>query len=100
MTLHLSQIFLTDALTFIILFSVLSCQFSVIATAYSSRSFASLRMTPAGSRFSHARKTASLVAVPNPPPIQTARRKPHPAFSSRPYPHTTLPHLTANTPPP
>src|ERR1017187_7675150 len=33
MTLHLSQIFLTDALTFINQFSVLSCQCSVTATA-------------------------------------------------------------------
>jgi hypothetical protein len=34
MTLHLSQIFFTDALTFINQFSVLSCQFSATATAF------------------------------------------------------------------
>src|SRR4030081_2194606 len=96
MTLHLSQIFLTDALTFITLFSLLSRQFSLSATAYSSRSFASLRMTPAGSRFAHARKTASFVAVHNPPAIQIVRRKFDRDFVSRQYPDEVLPHLAEN----
>src|ERR1700676_10134 len=98
MTLHLSQIFLTDALTFIVIqFSVLSSQLSVAsATAYSSRSFASLRMTPAGSRFAHARKTASFVAVHNPPAIQIVRRKFDRDFVSRQYPDEVLPHLAGN----
>src|SRR6266851_4180554 len=104
MTLHLSQIFLTDALTFINQFSVLSCQFSVTATADSSRSFASLRAcpesaegtTPAASRFAHARKTASLVAIHNPPAIQIVRRKFDCDFVSRQYPYKVLPHLAGN----
>src|SRR3981189_629596 len=96
MTLHLSQIFLTDALTFIIPFSLLSFEFSVTATAYSSRSFASLRMTPAGSRLAHARKTASLVAVHNPSAIQIVRRKLDRDFVSRQYPDEVLPHLAGN----
>src|SRR5260370_5357165 len=104
MTLHLSQIFLTDALTFINQFSVLSCQFSVTATADSSRSFASLRacpesaegMTPAASRFAHARKMASLVAIHNPPAIHIVRRKFDCDFVSRHYPYKVLPHLPAN----
>src|ERR1700676_446925 len=98
MTLHLSQIFLTDALTFIVIqFSVLSSQLSVAsATAYSSRSFASLRMTPAGSRFAHARKTASFVAVHNPPAIQIVRRKFDRDFVSRQYPDEVLSHLAGN----
>src|SRR5258708_17506208 len=97
MTLHLSQIVLTDALTFIILVSVLSCQFSVIATAYSSRSFASLRMTPAGSRFAHARKTASLVTVHSPLAIQIVRRKLHRDFVSLQYPDGALFHLAGSS---
>src|SRR5260370_16889548 len=104
MTLHLSQIFLTDALTFINQFSVLSCQFSVTATADSSRSFASLRacpesaegMTPAASRFPHARKMASLVAIHNPPAIQIVRRNFHSSFSPPHYPSKALPHLPCN----
>src|SRR5713101_6034490 len=104
MTLHLSQIFLTDALTFINQFSVLSCQFSLTATADSSRSFASLRacpesaegMTPAASRFAHACKTASLVAIHNPPAIQIVRRKFDCDFVSRQYPYKVLPHLAGN----
>src|SRR6266853_4089417 len=96
MTLHLSQIFLTDALTFIILFSLLTCQFSVAATAYSSRSFASLRMTPAGSRFAHARKTVSFVAVHNPPAIQVVRRKFDRDLVPRQYPDEVLSHLAGN----
>src|SRR6266704_1025480 len=96
MTLHLSQIFFTDALTFITQFSLLSFEFSVTATAYSSRSFASLRMTPAGSRFAHARKTASFVAVHNPPAIQIVRRKFDRDFVSRQYPNEVLPHLAGN----
>ena len=95
-TLHLSQIFLTDARTFINQSSVLSCQFSVTATAYLHRSFASLRMTPAGSRFAHARKTASFVAVHNSPAIQVVRRKFDRDFVSRQDADEVLPHLAGN----
>src|SRR5208337_532206 len=104
MTLHLSQIFLTEALTFINQFSVLSCQFSGTATADLFRSFASLRacpepaegMAPAGSRFAHACKTASFVAVHNSSAIQIIRRKFDRDFVSGQDPYKVLPHLAGN----
>src|SRR6202166_2156664 len=75
-------------------FSVLSCQWRQLRDA--SRSFASLRMTPAGSRFAHARKTASFIAVNNPPAIQVVRRKLDRDFVPRQYANKVLPHLSGN----
>src|ERR1035438_4052733 len=84
MTLHLSQIFLTDALTFINQFSVLSCQFSATATAdfllrhRTDRDEASLAST-----FTE----ASFVAVHDSPAIQIVGRKLDRDFVSRQYPY-------------
>src|ERR1019366_929481 len=91
MTLHLSQIFLTDALTFINQFSVLSCQFSETAPADSA-----LHCCILLDEASLVSTEALFVAVHNPPAIQIVRRKFDSDFVSRQYPYEVLPHLAGN----
>jgi hypothetical protein len=81
MTLHLSQIFFTDALTFI--------SFSYSAK----RSFAPLRMTPQGS---DALQTASFITVHNSSAIQVVRRKLNRHFVSRKDADEILAHFSGN----
>src|SRR5882724_936032 len=79
MILHLSQIFLTDALTFINQFSVPGSQFSENHSAGASPALQNL-----------------FVAIYNPPAIQVVGRKLDRDFVSRQYADEVLPHLPGN----
>src|SRR5882672_6828111 len=84
MILHLSQIFLTDALTFINQFSVLSSRFSVL-------SFSENRSASASPALRNL-----LVPIHNPTAIQVVWRKLDGDFVSRQYADEVLPHLPGN----
>jgi len=92
MTLHLSQIFLTDALTFINRFSVLSCQFSA-GNSVPTESFATLRMTSASLRMTTIEIICTCTRCAA---IQVVRRKFDCDFVAGQDSYKVLPHLAGN----